>query len=138
MTNECAMRVTRPGHWALSFGHSLVIGKWDLDIHRHCTCVNLPARRTLCELQDDPASQPKARTSWVRTMALRTLCVLIVAGCIGWGLNHSAARLDRDLCPAGFTRGLVHGALMPLAMPNLLVGYDVAIYAPNNTGRTYK
>ena len=33
---------------------------------------------------------------------------------------------------------MVHGALMPLAMPNLLVGNDVAIYAANNTGRTYK
>jgi len=27
---------------------------------------------------------------------------------------------------------------MPCALPNLLVGNDVAIYAENNTGRTYK
>jgi hypothetical protein len=27
---------------------------------------------------------------------------------------------------------------MPLALPNLLVGHDVAIYAADNTGRTYK
>jgi len=33
---------------------------------------------------------------------------------------------------------MMHGALMPLAMPNLLLGNDVAIYAMNNTGRTYK
>ena len=33
---------------------------------------------------------------------------------------------------------LLHGALMPLALPNLLVGRDVPIYAEHNTGRTYK
>jgi hypothetical protein len=33
---------------------------------------------------------------------------------------------------------MVQGALMPLALPNLLAGNDVAIYAGNNTGRTYK
>jgi hypothetical protein len=27
---------------------------------------------------------------------------------------------------------------MPLALPNLVAGYDVAIYAASNTGRTYK
>jgi hypothetical protein len=27
---------------------------------------------------------------------------------------------------------------MPCALPNLLVGNDVTIYAQNNTGRTYK
>lgn len=65
-------------------------------------------------------------------------CLLALAACIGGGLNLSAARLERDARPAGFTRGLVQGALMPLAMPNLLVGNDVAIYASHNTGRNYK
>jgi len=40
--------------------------------------------------------------------------------------------------PRVFGRGVLHGALMPGALPNLLVGKDVTIYAPNNTGRTYK
>ena len=69
---------------------------------------------------------------------LRALIVVAVAGCIGWALNRSAATLNRDLRPAGFGRGMVHGALMPLALPNLLVGYDVAIYAVINNGRPYK
>ena len=33
---------------------------------------------------------------------------------------------------------MLHGALMPMSLPNLLVGDDVPVYAPNNTGRTYK
>ena len=39
---------------------------------------------------------------------------------------------------AGFRRGLVQGALMPMALPNLIVGNDVTIYSQNNTGLTYK
>ena len=39
---------------------------------------------------------------------------------------------------AGFGRGVAHGALMPLAMPQLLFGKDVTIYASENSGRTYK
>jgi len=69
---------------------------------------------------------------------MRALLLLAVAACLGWGLNHSAATLNRDLRPAGFGRGMVHGALMPLALPNLLAGYDVAIYAVINNGRFYK
>ena len=71
-------------------------------------------------------------------IALRVICILAVATCIGWGLNHSAASLNRDTRPSGFGRGMVQGALMPLALPNLLLGKDVAIYAIHNTGRTYK
>lgn len=40
--------------------------------------------------------------------------------------------------PAGFGRGVVDGVLMPGALPPLLFGRDVTIYAANNTGRTYK
>lgn len=40
--------------------------------------------------------------------------------------------------PAGFGRGLLHGAAMPLAWPGLLAGRDATIYADRNTGRTYK
>ena len=39
---------------------------------------------------------------------------------------------------AGFGRGVVHGALMPMALPHLLLGKDVPIYAVENSGRTYK
>jgi hypothetical protein len=84
-------------------------------------------------------SLPETQTASRLTRALFRLgCLLALAACIGGGLNLSAARLERDARPAGFTRGLVQGALMPLAMPNLLVGNDVSIYASHNTGRNYK
>ena len=39
---------------------------------------------------------------------------------------------------AGFGRGVLDGALMPGALPPLLLGRDVTIYAMNNSGRLYK
>lgn len=39
--------------------------------------------------------------------------------------------------PAGFFIGVLHGALMPAALPGLLTGHDLPIYASNNLGRAY-
>ena len=33
---------------------------------------------------------------------------------------------------------MLHGALMPLALPSLVIGQDVEIYAMDNSGRFYK
>ena len=49
-----------------------------------------------------------------------------------------SAQLERSAEPAGFRRGLLQGALMPMAMPNLVVGKDIVIYAQRNTGVPYK
>jgi hypothetical protein len=81
------------------------------------------------------------KRSWTKTllMVLRRVAFLIALGfAIGWVLNHAEAALERQHEPAGFVRGLVQGALMPITMPNLIFGHDVAIYAVINTGRTYK
>jgi hypothetical protein len=64
--------------------------------------------------------------------------ILALAACIGWTLNRVSATLERSARPAGFRRGVLQGALMPMALPNLLVGKDVMIYSPNNTGVSYK
>ena len=53
-------------------------------------------------------------------------------------LLDRTARIQPDASqPAGFGLGLIHGALMPLALPRLATGGDVAIYAMNNTGHSY-
>ena len=69
-----------------------------------------------------------------RSIAFFVLLALV----IGWLLNRIAIQLERGSKPAGFVRGMVQGALMPMAMPNLLVGKDITIYTPNNTGVPYK
>ena len=74
-----------------------------------------------------------------RRILIRVLSILIGLVIVG-GVTGLLAKMSNqpDSSPAGFGRGVLHGALMPGALPNLLVGKDVTIYAPNNTGRTYK
>ena len=95
----------------------------------------VPQKHPCAVLQnrDEPAAAHRRRK-----ILLRILTLLLVATCVGWVLNRTTARLNEDTQPAGFGRGVLHGALMPLAFPNLLVGRDVNIYALNNAGRTYK
>jgi hypothetical protein len=38
----------------------------------------------------------------------------------------------------GFKYGVAHGGLMPMALPSLVMGQDVEIFAANNSGRPYK
>jgi hypothetical protein len=79
---------------------------------------------------------PKPGKAW--KIVSRVATFLALAAVIGFTLNHVAASLERSAHPAGFARGVVQGALMPMSMPNLLVGRDVTIYAQNNTGVSYK
>lgn len=74
----------------------------------------------------------------VLRIAKRLLFLIALGLAIGWTLNRAEAAFERRQEKAGFFRGLVQGALMPIAMPNLVFGHDVTIYAVNNTGRTYK
>jgi hypothetical protein len=71
-------------------------------------------------------------------VARRAVTLLLAAFAIGCVLHFVIPVVQRSGQPAGFVRGLLHGALMPCALPNLLVGNDVTIYAQNNTGLTYK
>lgn len=71
-------------------------------------------------------------------IAVRVVLIFVAVLAVGTALNFTAAALERDTRPAGFGRGLLQGALMPMSLPNLLVGRDVAIYAQNNTGVGYK
>jgi hypothetical protein len=73
-----------------------------------------------------------------RKLLVRILVLLVAANCIGLVLHYSQRFTQAAGRQAGFGRGMLHGALMPLALPNLLVGQDVDIYARQNTGRTYK
>ena len=74
---------------------------------------------------------------WRRVLS-RLLFYLLLAAAIGWTLNRIGLSMQRNPRAAGFSRGIIQGALMPMAMPNLLVGSDVAIYSQNNTGVSYK
>jgi hypothetical protein len=74
---------------------------------------------------------------WQR-ITRRILSFLIFATLVGCIVNVAIRASNQAQGPAGFGRGVLHGALMPAALPNLVVGNDVSIYALVNTGRTYK
>ena len=63
---------------------------------------------------------------------------MLIAFVVGFTLNHIEAALARNSQPAGFGRGMIQGALMPMSMPNLIVGHDITIYSLKNTGISYK
>src|SRR5207249_476772 len=74
--------------------------------------------------------------------ALRLVTRLVVIGftvvVFTWAIPRLAGRTFDVGTKPGFARGIVHGALMPLALPQLLLGRDVIIYSVENTGRAYK
>lgn len=70
----------------------------------------------------------------LRKAATLALVTLIFGWLYGWAAPWAYISPQ----PAGFARGLLHGALMPLTLPSLVIGKDVPIYAPDNSGRTYK
>ncbi len=56
----------------------------------------------------------------------------------GWLYGWASPWAYAEKQPAGFALGMLQGALMPLSLPSLVMGKDVTIYSPNNTGRSYK
>jgi len=86
---------------------------------------------------NDTTNKEQGRgTGW--KILLRILVIVVLATAVGRSLNLIAKSMDTGARPAGFARGMLQGALMPMAMPNLLIGNDVTIYTQNNTGVTYK
>ena len=77
---------------------------------------------------------PRRWPPWGTRVASLVLASLI----LGWGFAWAQSRSYQADTTAGFWLGMVHGAVMPAALPCLLAGKDVPIFAANNTGRTYK
>ena len=69
---------------------------------------------------------------------MRIATVIAAATLVGALMHRFSTAMERSGARAGFAHGVLQGALMPCALPNLLIGNDVTIYAENNTGRTYK
>jgi hypothetical protein len=81
---------------------------------------------------------PPARSSWVKRLALKIAILVLLGLVFGFGYDWAAPRFYGPDRLAGFRLGVLHGALMPVALPSLLLGKDVPIYAERNLGRSYK
>ena len=82
-----------------------------------------------------PAPLPRRPLkTWLRKAAT----FLIVAALFGWFYAWaSPLAYPRETRP-GFALGMLHGALMPMALPSLVMGKNVEIFAADNSGRPYK
>jgi hypothetical protein len=76
--------------------------------------------------------------SWAKRLAVKAATLALLGLVLGFGYDWAAPRFYGPGRVAGFRLGVLHGALMPVALPSLLLGKDVPIYAENNQGRVYK
>ncbi|MBI5802268.1 MAG: glycosyltransferase family 2 protein [Verrucomicrobia bacterium] len=95
------------------------------------------AKTSSAQMEPPVAASPASPARKVAGVLARIAGFVCMAFLMGTAMDWSARRTRPDL-QAGFWWGVVHGALMPATMPTLLTGKDVAIYAPHNTGVTYK
>lgn len=71
---------------------------------------------------------------WFRKAATFACTILLLSWFYAWASPWAYPK-DRAL---GFGYGTLHGALMPMALPSLVTGRDVDIFAANHSGRPYK
>lgn len=77
------------------------------------------------------------RRPW-RGVWLGRLRVVLLLGGVSFMVWRAFSGSDQRSGPAGFKAGVVDGAVMPVALPWLLLGRDVTLYDIDNTGRSYK
>ena len=83
----------------------------------------------------NPSAEPLSKT---KVIVIKVVAMTVISLVLIFAQGWAAPRYYRTDYTAGFYTGLLEGALMPAALPGLLRGQDVPIYAPNNEGRPYK
>jgi hypothetical protein len=91
----------------------------------------------MAEPTQAPTTAP-ARLSNAKVITIKIIALTVISLALIFGQSWASTRCYRPDYAAGFYTGLLEGALMPAALPGLLAGKDVPIYAPNNDGRGYK
>jgi hypothetical protein len=87
----------------------------------------------------DDSNVPRRRMRGFMFTVLRKAVTLVIVGLVfGWLYDRAMPWAYPPERPVGFNYGVLHGAMMPIALPTLLMGKDVTIFANNNSGRGYK
>lgn len=81
---------------------------------------------------------PSVELSKAQVIIIKIIALTAISLALIFAQKYSSTRFYQPDYVAGFPVGLLEGALMPAALPGLLSGHDVPIYAPNNIGRGYK
>ena len=77
------------------------------------------------------------RFSKARLITIKIIVLTALTVALGFLQGWASTRSYQPDPVAGFHMGLLHGMLMPAALPGLLMGNNLPIYAPNNSGRAY-
>lgn len=91
--------------------------------------------------KDETAPAPVADAKWkywAKTVLFVKLRLVIAGILLGYLYAWASPLVYPKDRPLGFAFGLAHGGLMPMAMPSLVIGKNVEIFAANNNGRFYK
>ena len=78
------------------------------------------------------------RSDFIKLWIRKGVTMAIVTVLFGYFYQWAAPKAFPISPPPGFALGMLHGALMPIALPSLVMGKDVPIYSTINTGRYYK
>jgi hypothetical protein len=81
---------------------------------------------------------PRTPSPKAKEVAIKATILILLGLLFGFIHSWAAKRYYSPDRQAGFHLGVMQGALMPSALPGLLMGNDLPIYAPNNIGRGYK
>lgn len=73
-----------------------------------------------------------------KVLIVRIIVLTAISLGLGFAQGWAATRFYQPDYHAGFGTGMLEGALMPAALPGLVMGHDLPIYAPNNAGPPYK
>jgi hypothetical protein len=85
-----------------------------------------------------PQPASPARKVPVKLIVTKFIALTALTAALAILQAWAAPRFYRTEYTANFYTGLLEGALMPAALPGLLTGHDLPIYAPNNSGQGYK
>jgi len=83
-------------------------------------------------------TNPRRAPTRARVWLTKIATFLAISVVIGWVYAWAHVHFYPENTRVGFAHGFIHGALMPVALPSLVMGEDVKIYDDDNTGRDYK
>jgi len=90
------------------------------------------------QIKETVQAQAPGGMTWLKRLLVKVATLVILGLVFGFGYDWAAPRLYGPERVTGFSLGMAHGALMPIALPSLLMGKDVPIYTSTKAGRTYK
>jgi len=87
-----------------------------------------------------PATQAPGRLAGLslHDWTKKVVVFLVASLLLGWVYGWASLRVFPKEAKLGFGYGMLHGALMPMALPSLVMGHDVGIFAAISSGRPYK